>query len=66
MLKTSSKSDLRFQRYRQFCVAENNKIQKGISYYNWMYLKINIPDIRLIPLDRLTYVTHSNKVSVCN
>ena len=26
--KTSSKSDLRFQRQRQFCVAENNKIQK--------------------------------------
>ncbi len=28
LVKTSSKSDLRFQRYRQFCVAENNKIQK--------------------------------------
>ncbi len=28
LLKTSSKSDLRFQRYIQFCVAENNKKQK--------------------------------------
>ena len=28
LLKTSSKSDLRFQRYRQFCIAENNKIKK--------------------------------------
>ncbi len=28
LLKTSSKSDLRFQRYTQFCPAENNKIQR--------------------------------------
>ncbi len=28
LLKTPSKSDLRFQRYTQFCPAENNKIQR--------------------------------------
>ena len=28
LLKTSSELDFLFQRYRQFCPAENNKIQK--------------------------------------
>ncbi len=28
LLKTTSESDLRFQRYTQFCPAENNKIQR--------------------------------------
>ncbi len=31
-----------------------NKVQKEFHLI-WMYLKINIPDIRLIPLDHLTY-----------
>ena len=45
LLKTSSESD--------FCPTDNNKIQKGISSYNWIYLKINIPDIRLILLGHI-------------
>ena len=47
LLKTSGKSDLRFQRYRQFCEAENKKLQKKFHTIIGcrMYLKINIPDI---------------------
>ena len=31
---------------------------KGISYYNWLYLKIHILDVWLILLDHLTYVVN--------
>ena len=55
LLKTSSKSDLRFQRYRHFCVAENDKLQKEFHTTCIIRCISNIPDIRLIPLDHLTY-----------
>ena len=56
LLKTPSKSDLRFQRYRQFCPAENNKIQKKIVNNKQMHLEINIPDVRTT---HSTWLPHS-------
>ena len=49
-----------------FFPGENNKIQKGIAYHNWMYLEIDVPDIWLIPLDHLTYTCFSNCFKLCN
>ncbi len=59
LLKTSSKSDVWFQWYIQFCPAEINKIQKE---FHWMYCKFNIPNIRLIPLDHFTYIACSRSI----
>ncbi len=40
------------------------KKEKELHYNNWMYLEINIPNIRLkhalILLDRVTYIKHRN------
>ena len=54
---SSSKLNLRFQRYRQFCVAENNNIQKEFHIIIGYISKSIFPTcIRLILLDRLTYI----------
>ncbi len=55
--ETHIRIGLILQTYRQFCPAENNKIRKEFhTIYNWIFLKINIPDKRLIPLDHHTNV----------
>ena len=44
---------------------KKKKDTKGIAYNNWMYLVINIPDIRLIWLDQvISSVCHLYIVSM--
>ena len=40
-----------------FSDAQNSKIQRKLNaIYNWLYLKINMSEFRLILLDHITYV----------
>ena len=50
MLKTP-KLSIRLQRYSHFSDAHNNKIQRKLNTFYWLYLKINISEFRLILLD---------------
>ena len=56
-MQTPSQLDIRLQSYDEFDNAKNNIKQKEFEHCFWQYLKNNIADIRLIPLDRVTYVS---------
>ncbi len=40
-----------------FCCKVTKQATKGTAYYNWMHLEINIPNIQLILLDQVTYIS---------
>ena len=52
MLKTPPESDQSFQSYRNWTILKTIEI----NFFFWLYLIINAPDFRLIPLDRNTYM----------
>ncbi len=62
MLKNPIKMGLTVPKIQTILFSLKQYDTKGIAYHNWMYLEINIPDIRLIPLDHLTFV---NSDSFC-
>ena len=52
-IQTPLESEIWLQNYEQFIKSENNIKQKNL--FICQYLKNNICDIRLIPLDHVTY-----------
>ena len=56
MQKTPMKLVNWFQRYEQLKGTKNNRKQKKIFCFVWLYLKIYISDFRLILLDNITYL----------
>ena len=57
MLKTPPESDQWFQSYSNKDSQNNRKQKKCIL--SWLYLTINAPNFRLIPLDLNTHETHN-------
>ena len=55
--KTPLKLNNQFKRYQQLKSFQNKRKQKDSSFV-WLYLKINISDIRLILLDHITDLTY--------
>ena len=47
--------DIWLQSYEEFVDAKNNIKQKELEHCFCQYLKTNIADIRLIPLDHVTF-----------
>ena len=61
-MQTLLQLDIWLQCYEGFNNAKNNE-RKEFEHCFCQYLKNNIPDIRLIPLDHVTYV---NVLIVCH
>ena len=56
LLKTPPESDYQwFQSYKHLKKSQNNLKTKAIHSFFWLYPTINVPDFRLIPLDRNTH-----------
>ncbi len=55
LLETPHESDLWFQSYSNWKILKTIKT-KEMHFLFWLYLTINAPDFRLIPLDHNTYV----------
>ena len=51
LLKTPPESDQWLQSYEQLKGSQNNRKQKEICSFYWLYLTINAPNFRLILLD---------------
>ena len=54
-MQTPLQLDIWLQSYEGFHNVKNNMKQKEFEHCFCRYLKNNIPDIRLIPLDHVTY-----------
>ena len=55
LLKTSPELDQWFQGYEQLRDSQNNRKQKEIISFFWLYFTINVADFQLILLDRNTF-----------
>ena len=55
-MQTPLQLDIWLQSYKGFVNAKNNIKQKEFEHCFCQYLKYNITDIRLIPLDPVTYM----------
>ena len=59
-MQISLQSDVWLQSYEGFDNAKDNIKQRNLNTVFWQYLKYNMADIRLIPLDHVTLMSLVN------